>query len=236
MSKKGKLYIIPSPIGNENSGAFSPQTIDTIKSLEHFLVERARTARRFVSMIGHPKEIRTLQFIELDKHSEYLIPGEAKDVLLSGNDMGLLSEAGLPCLADPGNLVVQWAHENGIIVKPIGGNSSIISALIASGLNGQQFTFHGYLPAKKEQLVPAIQNIERSSLKNNAAQIFIEAPYRNKQMVSSLLDCLSSKTKVCIACNLHTKEEYIKTQEVNNWKKATIPELHKKPCVFILQG
>ena len=236
MDKKGRLFLIPSPIGDEDSQSFSPNTIDVIRSLDNFLVERARTARRFISMIGHTKEIRLLRFMEMDKHDQYLITDEAKNLLKSGVNVGLLSEAGPPCLADPGNLVVKWAHENDIQVKPIGGTSSIISALIASGMNGQQFTFHGYLPAKKEQLIPVIKKLEHISKKTGASQIFIEAPYRNVQVLNSLLDGLSKNTRLCIACNLHTEEEFISTKEVLKWKKLILPELHKKPCVFIFEA
>ena len=169
-----------------------------------------------------------------DKYSESSDLKEAQKLMKSGQDFGLLSEAGLPCIADPGNLMVKWSHENNIKVIPINGPSSIILALISSGFNGQEFTFHGYLPIDREQKKKQILFLENQVQKSGYSQIFMETPYRNNQLLEDLIKFLNPNTKLCIAANINNPtEEFIKTLKISEWKNKK-PELHKIPAVFVL--
>ena len=229
----GKLYIIPVLLGGENIAELIPEgTLQIIKQLRHFIVENEKSARKFLKLAGCIDQ-NELQIQELDKHEQnvdyqgFLLPA------LNGLDIGLLSEAGAPAVADPGAAIVNAAHQLHIKVRPLTGPSSLLLALMASGLNGQSFCFHGYLPIEKEARIKKIGLLEKDARMRNQTQLFIETPYRNNQLLKDLIEVLSPPTKLCIACNISLPDEYIFTRSIASWKKQ-LPELNKKPCVFLL--
>ena len=231
--KNGNLYIIPVLLGGENISELLPQgTIDIAKRLKHFIVENEKSARKFLKLAGTPDQSE-LQISELDKHADDINFHELLIAAKDGNDIGLLSEAGAPAVADPGAAVVNTAHQLKIKVIPLAGPSSILMALMASGLNGQSFCFHGYLPIDKDERFKKLKLIERDAQVRNQTQLFIETPYRNNQLLKDLIALLPGEMKLCIAANISLPEEYILTQTVSNWKKH-IPDLHKQPCVFLI--
>lgn len=229
------LFLIPAYLSEESPlEYFAPAIKEYILKTDYFFVENEKTARKVIKFFAPEKKQSDLKLFLLDKYSESIDLKEAQQLMKSGQDFGLLSEAGLPCIADPGNLMVKWCHENNIKVTPINGPSSIILALIASGFNGQEFTFHGYLPIDKEQKKKQIQFLESHVQKNGYSQIFMETPYRNNQLLEDLIKFLNPNTKLCIAANInHPSEELIKTQKISDWKNKK-PELHKIPAVFVL--
>lgn len=229
------LFLIPAYLSEESpSEFFAPVIKDYILKTDYFFVENEKTARKVIKFFAPEKKQGDLKLFLLDKYSETADLKEAQQLMKAGQDFGLLSEAGLPCIADPGNLMVKWCHENNIKVVPINGPSSIILALIASGFNGQEFTFHGYLPIDREQKKKQIQFLENQVQKTGYSQIFMETPYRNNQLVEDLIKFLNPSTKLCIAANInHPTEEYIKTLKILDWKNKK-PELHKIPAVFVL--
>lgn len=233
--KKGKLYLIPTTLGGlEGLERVLPDfNTQIIHQLDEFIVEQIRTARRFLSKIQHPVPINKLIFHELNKHTQ---PDEISNYLnnaMKGKSTGLLSEAGTPCVADPGSVIVQMAHEKKIEVVPLVGPNSIILALMASGFNGQHFTFHGYLPVDKQTLQKKIRDIESASRSLKQTQIFIETPYRNNQLLAKLIEVCKPDTKICVATDLTLDSESIKTKKVIHWKKETV-DLNKRPTVFLL--
>ena len=234
MSKKGKLYLIPTPLGEDGDHVLPQYVKDIIHQLDLFIAEKAKTARRYIKTTGHPKPISELVFSELNKRidysewSQYLKPAEA------GTDIGLLSEAGCPGVADPGAEIVKLAHEKGIEVIPLVGPSSLLLALMGSGLNGQSFAFHGYLSPKKELIGKDLKKLEQAAQKGRQTQLFIETPYRNNQLVEQAFKTLSPKTRFCIAMDLTLPNEYIVTKTIAEWRKSKLPELHKRPAVFLL--
>lgn len=229
------LFLIPAYLSDESPiDYFAPSIKEYILKTDYFLVENEKTARKVIKFFAPEKKQSDLKLFVLDKYSESNDLKEAQKLMKSGQDFGLLSEAGLPCIADPGNLMVKWCHENNIKVIPINGPSSIILALISSGFNGQEFTFHGYLPIDKEQKKKQILFLENQVQKSGYSQIFIETPYRNNQLLEDLIKFLNPKTKLCIAANInHPTEEFIKTLKISDWKNKK-PELHKIPAVFVL--
>ena len=234
--KKGTLYLVPTYL-SENSGpeVLPPQISRAIRSTTIYLVENIRTARRFISSLKLGLTIEDLHFFELTKKTtrEELIHLLAP--LNKGVDMGVLSEAGCPAIADPGSLAVEQAHKMQAKVVPLTGPSSIMLGLMGSGLNGQRFAFHGYLPIGKAERIQAIQTLEKESLKNSQTQIFIETPFRNRQMLESLLSACRQETRLCLAVDITGTTEQIETHSISEWKK--IPwDLHKRPTIFLLQG
>jgi 16S rRNA (cytidine1402-2'-O)-methyltransferase len=229
------LFLIPAYLSEETPlEYFAPAIKEYILKTDYFFVENEKTARKVVKFFAPEKKQSDLKLFLLDKYSESADLKEAQQLMKTGQDFGLLSEAGLPCIADPGNLMVKWCHENNIKVIPINGPSSIILALIASGFNGQEFTFHGYLPIDKEQKKRQIQFLENQVQKTGYSQIFMETPYRNNQLLEDLIKFLNPGTKLCIAANInHPSEEFIKTLKISDWKNKK-PELHKIPAVFVL--
>ncbi len=234
-AKKGTLYLFPVTLGNNEDiprviPAYNREILFDIRT---FVVENIRTARRFIKKSGHPLPIDDMQFFELNKHT----PEEAIDAFLApavnGEDMGVLSEAGTPAVADPGAVVVGLAHRKGIRVVPLVGPNSIILALMASGFNGQQFCFHGYLPIESPQRVKKIRELEQDAWRKSTSQLFIETPYRNNKMLESLLKTCKPQTLLCIASDLTLPTEKIVTKNIAGWKKETA-DLNKKPAVFIL--
>ena len=229
------LFLIPAYLSDESPiDYFAPSIKEYILKTDYFFVENEKTARKVIKFFAPEKKQSDLKLFLLDKYSESNDLKEAQKLMKSGQDFGLLSEAGLPCIADPGNVMVKWCHENNIKVIPINGPSSIILALISSGFNGQEFTFHGYLPIDKEQKKKQILFLENQVQKSGYSQIFMETPYRNNQLLEDLIKFLNPNTKLCIAANVnHPTEEFIKTLKISDWKNKK-PELHKIPAVFVL--
>ena len=229
------LFLIPAYLSEESPiDYFAPSIKEYILKTDYFFVENEKTARKVIKFFAPEKRQSDLKLFLLDKYSESNDLKDAQKLMKSGQDFGLLSEAGLPCIADPGNVMVKWCHENNIKVIPINGPSSIILALISSGFNGQEFTFHGYLPIDKEQKKKQILFLENQVQKSGYSQIFMETPYRNNQLLEDLSKFLNPNTKLCIAANInHPTEEFIKTLKISDWKNKK-PELHKIPAVFVL--
>lgn len=233
---KGKLYLLPTPIDEQGLESIPSEAIRIMHSLEHFIVERARTSRRYISMTKPPRKIDSLLIEEMPEDVNNMKLMEAQmQPLLEGKDIGILSEAGLPAIADPGSKYVAIAHRLGIRVVPISGPSSIMMALMASGLEGQRFMFHGYLSAKKEDLANEIQNIERRADRDDATQIWIEAPYRNRQIMEAVEKYLEPKRMFCIAAGIGSKDGFVITRQINAWRRSGWPEIHKVPTVFLLK-
>lgn len=234
MSKKGNLYLIPTPLG-ENGNHVLPQYVkEIIHGLEIFIVEKAKTARRYIKTLEHPQAISVLTFFELNKRIEYEEWSQYLKAAEMGKDIGLLSEAGCPGVADPGAEMVRLAHKKRIEVIPLVGPSSILLALMASGMNGQSFTFHGYLSPKKEIVGKDLKRLEQAAKKGKQTQLFIETPYRNKQLVEQAFKVLAPQTRFCIAMDLTLPSEFVVTKTIQEWRKCQLPELHKRPAVFLL--
>jgi 16S rRNA (cytidine1402-2'-O)-methyltransferase len=231
---KGKLYLIPIPLGNCSSEFVIPNDVSRIISnLNHFIVENTRTARRYIRSMDAQKNIDKITFFVLNKHTQPKDMEAFLDPANNGYNMGIISEAGVPAIADPGAELVSLAHESGIEVIPLVGPSSILLSLMASGLNGQSFTFHGYLPIKNNERTQKLKSIEKESQKENKTQIFMETPYRNNKLFADILKTCKINTRLCVASNITLKEEYIKTKTIEKWKQEEI-NLHKKPTVFLL--
>lgn len=228
------LYLFPSTLGGEEIADVIPgNVIEKMYTINHFIVENERTARRFLIRCGYPHSIDDLQFFILNRHTTDEEKGSMLDACLAGKDMGLLSEAGLPGIADPGADITRLAHQKNIPVVPLSGPSSLLLALMASGMNGQNFHFHGYLPVKLPERHKKIRLLEADSKKSGASQLFIETPYRNNSMLDSLLQVCNKNTQICVACDLTMKSEYIRTLSVEEWKKNKV-DLNKRPCIFIM--
>ena len=228
------LYLIPSPLGNTFQSEALPNQIKLIiEKLDYFIVENEKEARRFIKKISPYKKQSSLKLFPLNKHittdeiANYLNP------CLEGNDMGLISDAGCPGIADPGAVIVQKAYPLNIRVKPLVGPSSILLAMMSSGLNGQNFAFNGYLPVEKNERKKAIKYLENKSQKWDQSQIFMETPYRNEKLMKDLKRLLDRETKLCIAFELTQPYEFIKTMTIGEWNKTKL-HLHKKPCIFII--
>jgi 16S rRNA (cytidine1402-2'-O)-methyltransferase len=231
---KGVLYLIPSPLGDNDPKEVIPGPVMELAcSLKHFVVEEIKTARRYLTKIGLKGKIDTLEFYELNEHTKIETIEGYIQILLKGENMGLISEAGLPAVADPGSSLVELAHNNGIEVKPMVGPSSLMMALMASGMNGQSFAFTGYLPVKTEERRAKIKQLEKLSFSQHQSQIIIETPYRNNALFAEFLAVCSPKTKLCVAANISLIDSYIRTKTIDQWRKEKI-DLNKKPCVFIL--
>lgn len=233
-TKYGTLFLIPTLLGETEPTAVLPSgTLSVIRKLDFFIVENIRTARRFLSKAGTEKAIDALIFRELDKHRVNEDTTSMLAPAIAGNNIGLMSEAGSPCIADPGNIVVEAAHRLNIKVVPLTGPNSILLALMASGFNGQHFVFHGYLPIKPDERLGKIRIIEGRSRENGETQIFIETPYRNKQLLETILKTCQSSTMMCIAVNLSLDDEEIRSMTIAQWKNQTV-HFEKKPAVFLL--
>lgn len=234
MVEKGKLYLIPSPLGENDPAEVIPGPV--LKSLEGFrtfVVEEVRTARRYLSKAGLRGKIGDLEFHELNEHTdEATIEGYIR-LFDDGNDVALISEAGLPAVADPGAQLVALAHRHGIEVVPCVGPSSLMMALMASGLNGQSFAFCGYIPAKTDERRNRLKTLEKVSAQLRQTQILIETPYRNDSLFADILSVCGASTRVCVACNITMPDTYIKTMKVAQWKKEGLV-IGKRPCVFLL--
>ncbi len=235
-SQRGRLFLLPSPIIEGELHSISADVIRVLHLLDYFIVERARTARRYISLTSPVKPIEHLNILEIriSDISEHEIR-QALAPALEGNDIGLMSEAGLPAIADPGNRYVAIAHQMGIDVIPMSGPSSIFMALMASGLEGQRFMFHGYLSAKKDELGKQLHELEGRADRDDATQIFIETPYRNHQVLDVAEHKLSSNRMFCIAAGLGSEGGFVKTMNMKDWRKNGWPEIHKIPTVFLVR-
>lgn len=230
----GKLYLIPSPLGeNDPSEVIPAPVFEKIRQIKTYVVEETRTARRYLSAAGLKGHIGELEFHELNEHTKAEEIEAFADLFKDGNDVGLITEAGLPAVADPGSLLVALCHRRGIRVVPFVGPSSLMMALMSSGLNGQSFAFRGYLPAKTDERRAAIRNIEKFSSTQHQTQIFIETPYRNDSMMADLVAACRPETKICIAVNITCDDEYIMTRTAAQWKRESV-EIGKRPCVFLM--
>lgn len=230
----GRIYLIPVTLGGEDFQKVIPEKVLNItRSLRCFIVEDIRSARRFLRLIDKEFPVNDTVFFELNEHTSENEIDHYLEPVMKGYDIGIMSEAGLPGIADPGALIVALAHKKKITVTPLSGPSSIILALIASGLNGQNFTFNGYLPVKPEERTAKLKELEKKA-NNGFAQIFMETPYRNQKMVESIIGTCKSDTKLCIATDITLASESIKTMNISEWKKLA-PTLKDKLAIFILQ-
>jgi 16S rRNA (cytidine1402-2'-O)-methyltransferase len=237
--KFGILYLIPVTLGDLDipallSKSLPPEVISIAQTLEHFVVETEKPARQFLSAIKTSRPVRELSLNLLNEHThDKDLPGLLAP-LLAGHNLGLMSDAGCPGIADPGAKLVELAHKKGIRVVPFVGPSSILLSLMASGLNGQQFAFLGYLPVDKTTRTAKLKEIEKRSLSYLETQIFIETPYRNQQLLEAILSTCNSNTRLCIACHVSLADEMIVTKRICDWKQSELPNLNKKPTVFLL--
>lgn len=233
----GKLYLIPTPMGDTAGWdvALPARNRTVIDRIDCFVVENIRTARRFLSRCGLSRPIDALCFEELSEHT----PPEEVETLLEpllrhGRDIGVMSEAGLPCVADPGALLVAAAHRKGIEIVPLVGPNSITLALMASGANGQAFAFNGYLPVKSPERIKAIKLFERRAINDGQSQIFIEAPYRNRKLFDELLATCGPDTMLCVAADLLEPNQLVRSLAIKDWKRNPEPMIEKRPTIFII--
>jgi len=230
----GKVYMIPVRLGDDIKLEVLPISIKKIiESTTHYIVENEKTARRFIKKISPTKSQPSLQLSLLNKFTEDIELSSFLEPCLKGFNIGVLSEAGCPGIADPGADIVKLAHQKNIQVVPLVGPSSILLALMASGMNGQGFCFNGYLPIDKQERKQKIKHLERLSFEQNQSQLFIETPYRNEKLLEDLTSILNPNTRLCIAVDITLTTEYIKTLSISQWKKTKV-ELHKRPCIFII--
>jgi 16S rRNA (cytidine1402-2'-O)-methyltransferase len=234
MKATGKLYLIPTTLGESDPMDVLPQTAKrAVDFIDDYIVENEKTARKFIKSI-HPEKVQaSLKISLLNKHTEVSEHNKMIQPCMEGKNIGLMSEAGCPGVADPGAVIVKLAHEKGIQVIPLVGPSSILMAMMASGMNGQNFAFIGYLPIEKGEKKAALKNLEKLSSDKNQSQIFIETPYRNNKLLEDLLQSLQPNTHLCVAADITLPSEYIKTLRVADWKKTKI-DLHNRPTIFII--
>ncbi len=231
----GTLYLIPVPLGpSAPQDSLTPGALATIRPLSHFIVEQAKTARAFLKAAGTDKPLQELELKELNEHTKSDALNDLLAPLRAGLDVGLLSEAGCPAVADPGANLVALAQQENIRVVPLIGPSSLLLALMASGLNGQRFAFQGYLPAKEAERTKALRDLESESRKRSQTQIFIETPYRNRAMFDAILTACQPGTRLTVATDLTQSGEAIRTQTILHWKKQTPPDIERRPTVFLL--
>lgn len=231
----GKLYLIPTGIGNEAPLEVLPLSVRKyVSELTYYIVENEKTARRFIKSIVPGKKQLSLKFEILNKHTDIAEIPSFLDPCKEGYDVGLLSEAGCPGIADPGAEIVKLAHENHVKVVPLVGPSSILLTMMASGMNGQNFAFNGYLPIDKHARKQELKRLERLSQEQSQAQIFIETPYRNNQLMSDLTKILHPETRLCIGCDVTLKTEYLLTKTIAAWQQTQV-DLHKRPAIYIIQ-
>jgi 16S rRNA (cytidine1402-2'-O)-methyltransferase len=236
MSKpeSGKLFLIPTLLADDTVGLlFSDEWRERIKHIEFFCVENVRTARRFLSSLKVFPSIEALSFHVLDKETTSDKLSELLKPLKEGHDVGIISESGIPAVADPGQLAVAFAHQHGFEVTILPGSSSIMLALAVSGFNGQQFAFHGYLPIDEKECALAIKTIEKESKTKNQTQIFIETPFRNNRLLKALLSTLSANSRLCVAVDLTGANQQIISKLIKNWKPLELPKL---PTIFLFQA
>ena len=233
-NSRSKVFLIPSVLDEGAVHTIPPYVVDAVKQCKVFFVENERSARRFLKSIWREMVIDDYKWFAIHK-AEPQVKNQFAQFLKEGVNIGIISEAGCPGVADPGQILVGVAHSHNASVVPLVGPGSILLALMASGLNGQQFQFVGYLPIDNEQRVKALKSLESESSKKNCTQIFIETPYRNNQLLETIVKTCMPSTKLCIAAELTSQNEWVKTKTIVEWKKS-LPNLHKKPAVFLLLG
>jgi 16S rRNA (cytidine1402-2'-O)-methyltransferase len=232
---KGILYLIPTTLGKTPSNNSLPEyTLEIIRTLDTFAVENIQSAVKFLQWVGRTVPEYNIEFYSLNKKTPEQEVFSLLKPLKAGKNMGILSEAGAPAIADPGSTLVKMAHRNGIQVVPLVGPSSILLAMMASGFNGQSFSFHGYLPMDQKGRKQTLIQLEGESQRHNRSQIFMEAPYRNNQMLKTIIDSCQSETKLCIATDITLQSERIVCKKISEWKNEPLPDLHKRPTIFIL--
>ena len=232
--KQGKLILIPNLIGKNNfQDSITKKIVQTIKKTNFYIVENTRSARRYIKKIVPEKSIEEINFFAYGKHNTFNIEEDFLQNILSGNDIGLISEAGVPAVADPGSKIVEYAHQYNIKVIPLVGASSILLALMSSGMNGQNFAFNGYLPIDKKDQIKKIKYLENISKKTNQTQIFMETPYRNNKLFKTLISVCNNYTKLCIATNITQDNESIITKDIREWKTLKI-NIDKQPSIFLI--
>lgn len=236
MTKKGKLYLLPAPLGDKSVHTIPAYVIERLHQLDVFIAERAKTARHFIKRTDPVKPFAALTFYELNKRTTPAQRNTFLDHAEAGHDIGLLSEAGCPGVADPGAAIVELAHRKGIEVVPLVGPSSILLVLMASGMNGQRFCFHGYLSPKRNELAKELRQLEQESRRYQQTQIFIETPYRNQQMLETALKTLDTRTQFCVGADLTNPTEWIRSASIHHWNQEPPPNLHKRPAIFCLQA
>ena len=233
----GTLYLIPVTLGEDNiTQVLPPDVVSIAQGLDNFVVESEKSARHFLSTIKTIKPVRELSLNLLNEHTEQKDVAALLAPLLAGKDLGLMSDAGCPGVADPGAKLIELAHQKGIRVVPFVGPSSILLSLMASGLNGQQFAFLGYLPVDKTQRNQKLKEIEKRSLTHKETQLFIETPYRNQHMLEAIVSVCQPNTRLCVACDISLTTELITSKTIATWKKSPLPDLHKRPTIFLLQA
>ena len=234
---KGTIYMIPCPIADSRPlwDVLPRANYDVMNGLDYFIVENVRSARRFLSKVGIERRIEELEFVELNEHTTRVEEVERMlKPVLEGRSAGVISEAGVPGVADPGADIVALAHRHGIRVVPLVGPSSILMSVMASGLNGQSFAFVGYIPVKDGERQRRLKELERRAVEERQAQLFIEAPYRNLKLFEALLKTLSPKMRLTVAADITAPEEYIRTLRVEEWRKLPVPDIAKRPTIFVL--
>jgi len=230
----GSLYLLPNTLGDTAAEAVIPAAaLQRTRSLDYFIAENPKSARAFLKRIGFPRPLQDIRMERLDHNTRAGEIAPLLEPVLGGRDAGLLSEAGLPAVADPGATLVRLAHQKGVRVVPLSGPSSILLALAASGLEGQRFVFHGYLPVKSPELAATLKHLERQSRRLNQTQIFIETPYRNDATLAAMLRSLSDDTLICVAVDLTLEQELVKTQSVAAWRRE-LPQLKGRSAVFLV--
>jgi 16S rRNA (cytidine1402-2'-O)-methyltransferase len=231
--KRPDIFLLPMLLAeNTHQIVLTPYALESLKTLKVFFVENIKTTRRFISSLKAGIVIDDLQFIEINQNSDF----EELFVILNelDQDAGIISEAGCAGVADPGALVVEVAHQLGLQVKPLVGPNSILLALMASGFNGQSFAFNGYLPIKDDERAKKLRALEREALQKKQTQIFMETPYRNNQMLTAIVNNLNPNTRLCIAADITSETEFIKTQSIESWKRKGLPDLNKRPTIFLI--
>ena len=239
-STKSKVYLIPTFLSEQDINVIPSYVLDAIKDCQVFFVENERSARRYLKSLWKEMVIDSYQWFVIDKHASGVTKDTEtsrafKKILSEEKNIGIISEAGCPGVADPGQLLVDISHQAGALVKPLVGPSSILLALMASGMNGQQFQFVGYLPIDNIQRAKAIKDLEQESSRKACTQIFIETPYRNNQLLEMMLKSCNPGTRLCIAASLTASNEFIQTKTISDWKKQ-VPDLHKRPAIFLIHS
>jgi 16S rRNA (cytidine1402-2'-O)-methyltransferase len=228
-----KLYLIPTQLSDENVRVIPEYVKEIIGTLDEFVVENEKSARHFLKKIGYKRSLNEIHLYLLNEHSDHTDVGKLIKPLLEGKNLGLLSEAGCPAVADPGAELVNAAHQNNIAVVPLVGPSSVILSLMASGLNGQSFSFAGYIPKERAARIKTLKDLEKIARTKNQTQIFIEAPYRNQHLLEDILQTCDAETMLCIACEITAPDEFIKTKSIMEWKRK-VPEINKRNAIFLI--
>ena len=235
MSENGCLYLIPNTIGNNRIEVNIPINVKYIlEGLNYFIVENEKVTRKYIKLISPNKSQEEITFYKLNKSTSLIESDSYLNMCFKGESIGLISDAGCPGVADPGALIVSKAHDLKIKIKPLVGPSSILLALMASGMNGQSFAFNGYLPIDKSERKNKIKLLEKKALNDNQSQIFIETPYRNNSLLDDLISNLSDSIKLCVATDISLNSEKIRSKSIYNWKKIDVENLNKHPTIFII--